>query len=105
MKRWFTTEQESQLERRSVRTVIGQIFQRSRRDNLVELDWRATLAFGGGNRRLRSTGPHRIGKTRGPGATARGQGLTNLVHIDEYDWRGEEREHLGHQQSANDRIA
>ena len=55
--------------------------------------------------RSRSTGPHRVGKTGGPGATPRGQGLTDLVHVNEYDWRGEEREHLGHQQSADDRIA
>ena len=46
--------------------------------------------------RSRSTGPHRVCKTGGPGATPRGQGLTDLVHVDEDDWRGEEREHLGH---------
>jgi hypothetical protein len=51
-----------------------------------------------------STGPHRVCQTGAPGATPRGQGLTDLVHVDEYDWRGEEREHLGHQQSADDRI-
>ena len=55
--------------------------------------------------RSRSTGPHRVCKTGGPGATPRGQGLTDLVHVDEDDWRGEEREHLGHQQSADNRIA
>ena len=41
--------------------------------------------------RSRSTGSHRVCKTGGPGATPRGQGLTELVHVDEDDWRGEER--------------
>src|SRR3984957_18529304 len=54
--------------------------------------------------RSRSTGPHRVCKTGGPGATPRGEGLTDLVHVDEDDRRGEEREHRGHQQSADDRI-
>jgi hypothetical protein len=57
------------------------------------------------SRGRRSTAPDRVCKTGGPGATPRGQGLTDLVHVDEDDWRGEEREHLGHQQSADDRIA
>src|SRR5271163_2001002 len=53
----------------------------------------------------RSTGPHRAGKSGGLGATRGRQGLSDLVHVDEYDRRGEEREHLRHQQSTDDRIA
>src|ERR1700733_15120533 len=55
--------------------------------------------------RRRSAGPHRAGKSGGLGATWGRQGLTDLVHVDEYDRRGEEREHLRHQQSTDDRIA